>query len=249
MLRGSRPAAIFFDVGDTLVRAHPSWPAVYASVLPEFGIEVGADELDAAWREAFVNWSLEGPFEASEEASYQRFKELDGRIFARLGYPDLPDEFFRAIEVAFSRRSSWFVFDDVVPALDALRQAGFRLGVISNWGWAAPELLHDLQLAAHFEALTISARVGFQKPRPEIFRHALEQLDVRPQEALHVGDSYAADVLGARATGMGVVLIDRDKGERGHGTLETDPGVPVVRDLLELLDLLGLPRPADVARH
>ncbi|HUG49242.1 MAG TPA: HAD-IA family hydrolase [Candidatus Limnocylindria bacterium] len=239
-----RPAALFFDVGDTLTRAHPSWPAVYATVYPEFGINVDPEDFEAAWREAFAEWEIDDRFEASEEASYQRFKELDGRIFANLGYPDLPDEFFRAVEVAFSRRSSWFVFDDVAPALDALRQAGFRLGVISNWGWAAPELLHDLELAAHFEALTISARVGFQKPRAEIFRHALEQLDVGAPEALHVGDSYAADVLGARAAGMRAVLIDRDERVRVHGAPEQHPGVPVVRDLLELLDLLGVPRPA-----
>ena len=249
MLRDPRPAAIFFDVGDTLVRAHPSWPAVYETVFPEFGISVEPEDFEGAWREAFAEWEIDGRFEASEEASYQRFKDLDGRIFARLGYPDLPDEFFRAIEVAFSRRSSWYVFDDVVPALDALRRAGFRLGVISNWGWAAPELLHDLELAAHFEGLTISARVGFQKPRPEIFRHALEQLDLRPHEALHVGDSYAADVLGARAVGVRAVLIDRDERVRVHRAPEQDPGVPIVRDLLQLLDLLGLPRPADVAPH
>lgn len=238
-----RPEVVFFDVGDTLLRPHPSWVAVYAAVFPQFGIEVDQQDFAAAFREAFLSWEFEGPFEASAEASYQRFKDLDGRIFERLGYPDLPDEFFRAIDLAFAARSSWHVFDDVIPALDALRAVGLRLGVISNWGWSAPELLHDLELAAHFEALTISARVGFQKPHASIYRHALESMRVAAQAAIHVGDSYRADVEGARAAGIGAVLIDRHSSAGQHSERPQPDDVPLVRDLYELLDLLGIARP------
>lgn len=243
-----RPAAVFLDLGDTLARAHPSWAAVYETVLREYGLPVPTeDAFRAAWREAFVEES-EGPFEASAEASYRRLKEVDGRIFARLGLPELPDEFFRAIERAFSARSAWFVFDDVVPALDALAATGTRLALISNWSWAAPELLHDLELARHFEAMVISARVGYQKPSPEIFRHALELLGVTSERAIHVGDSLHADVLGARGVGLAAVLIARnlpptagaaERSERAGGA-----DVPVIRDLYEMLDLLGVARPA-----
>ena len=73
-------------------------------------------------------------------------------------------------------------------------RAGIRLCVISNFVWGAPELIHDLELARHFETLVISARVGFQKPNPGIFQHALEQMQVAPERAMHVGDSYRADV-------------------------------------------------------
>ena len=75
-----------------------------------------------------------------------------------------------------------------------MRAAGMRLCVISNFVWGAPELIHDLELARHFEQLVISARVGFQKPNPGIFRHALEPMNVEPERAMHVGDSYRADM-------------------------------------------------------
>jgi putative hydrolase of the HAD superfamily len=149
------------------------------------------------------------------------------------------------VEQAFLQRSAFYVFPDVIPALDAMQAGGLRLAVVSNWGWAAPELLQTLELARHFEVLSISARVGFQKPHPAIFEHALELLEVRPDEVVHVGDDVAADVAGARRAGIEAVLIDR-KGRAlsNLGDPATLDGAPVIADLAELLDLLAIPRPA-----
>jgi putative hydrolase of the HAD superfamily len=234
------PDVILLDLGETLVRPEPSWRDVYGSVFADWGIEADADAFERAFAEAWAEWEHEGPFEASEEASFRRLMDLDERVFARLGYAGLPEAFYRDVEAAFHRRSAWFVYPDVLPALDALSAAGKRLAVVSNWGWSAPELLHLLELASHFEAFAISARVGYQKPHPAIFEHALELLGARPEQALHVGDNPAADVAGARRAGVEPVLIDR----AGRNGRDGAMGAPVVRDMLELLDLLGLPRPA-----
>lgn len=246
-----QPDVLFLDVGDTLVRAHPSWAGVYRSGLAEAGIEVAEEELESALRAATQTgaWSFEGPFEATPEASFERVKEFDAGVLAVLGYPDMPDDVFLRIESAFERRSSWFVFPDVLPAVEALAAAGIRMAVVSNWLWDGPELLHDLELARHFEALVISARVGYQKPHAGIFQHALEVMDVAPGRAMHVGDNYQADVVGARRVGITPVLIDRRSEDPARVREDqADPDLPVVRDLLELLDLLELPRPAAALR-
>ncbi|CAN5539586.1 hypothetical protein BH24CHL9_BH24CHL9_10200 [soil metagenome] len=238
------PGIVLLDVGDTLLRPEPSWRDIYASVFRTLGIDASPDEFEQAFREAWHAWSHEGPFDTSEEASFRRLMELDQLIFDRLGHPDLPESFFRAIEAAFHRRSAWYVFPDVMPALDVMRAAGLRLGVVSNWGWAAPELLHLLELAGHFEVLAISARVGYQKPHPAIFEHALELMGAGPETAIHVGDDAAADVVGARRAGIEPVLILRE--HRGHASPsrpEQADGAPLISDLLGLLDLLGLDRP------
>ncbi len=54
----------------------------------------------------------------------------------------------------------------------------------------------------HCTAVTISESVGVRKPRPEIFRHALEALGVEPEETVHVGDNLDADIRGASLLGM-----------------------------------------------
>ena len=249
-LAGAIPEVVFFDVGDTLVRAHPSWAAVYLSVFPRWGIETSETDLQQALHEATAAgaWDDAGEFEASEEASWARIRAFDASVLAALGHPDVPDEFFRDIWRAFEARGSWHVFPDAVPVLESLHDAGFRLGVISNWLWNAPDLLHTLELAKHFEQMSISARVGFQKPNRGIFEHALQQMGVPAERAVHVGDSYRADVEGARGVGLRAVLIDRAPGDaaRFHGAegAQHQRDVPVIRDLFELLDLLAVPRPA-----
>lgn len=247
----ARPAVAFLDLGDTLVRAHPSWAGVYRQGLRAWGIEVDEAQLEEALRAATQSdaWTFEGPFEASEEASYERIKRFDAVALARLGYRDLPDDVFRSIEQAFDEVSSWHIFPDVLPSVEALREAGIRLGVISNWPWGGMELLHSLELARHFEALVISARVGYQKPHPSIFEHALELCGVAPAAALHVGDNHAADVVGARRVGISPVLIDRRRADHGRLRQELgEPELPIVHDLYGLLDLLGIERPAQAAR-
>jgi putative hydrolase of the HAD superfamily len=233
----TRPSVVLLDLGETLVRPEPSWWAVYASSFETYGIEASHEDFERAFRAAWREWAREGPFEATEEASFERLMTLDRLVFDRLGYPALPISFFRDVERAFARRSAWFVYPDVVPALDALRAAGLRLGVVSNWGWAAPELLHLLELARHFEAFAISSRVGYQKPHPAIFRHALDLLEAGPEEAIHVGDDPETDVAGARRAGIEAVLVTRRE-EAPVGT----GAAAVVRDLAELVDLLGIGR-------
>lgn len=228
-----------------MARAHPSWLDVYSTVFAKHGIETEQRAFERAFRAAWAEWAHEGPFEATEEASFQRLTELDQLVFDRLGYPNLPEAFFRDIDLAFRQRSAFFVFPDVIPALDAMQGAGLRLAVVSNWGWHAPELLQTLDLARHFEVMSISARVGYQKPHAAIFEHALELLDAQPEQAIHIGDDPEADVVGARGVGIEPVLIDRRgriDSPIGAGT-ETGE-VAVIGDFADLLDLLHIERPA-----
>jgi putative hydrolase of the HAD superfamily len=227
-----------------MARPDPSWHDVYAAVCRAHGVLTTAERFGAAFRESWQEWQHEGPFETTEEASFQRLMALDRLVFERLGYPDLPESFFREVDLAFRERSAFHVFPDVIPALEALRASGMRLAVVSNWGWAAPELLATLELARHFEVLSISARVGYQKPHPAIFEHALELLEVPAAHAVHVGDDPAADVVGARRAGIAPILIDRQgRLDRPLGASTPVDGVPVIHDLAELLDLLGVARP------
>src|SRR3712207_7887018 len=58
----------------------------------------------------------------------------------------------------FAQVSAWHVFPDARPALDALAEAGIRTGVISNWTWSAPELLHDLDLRSEEHTSELQSR-------------------------------------------------------------------------------------------
>jgi putative hydrolase of the HAD superfamily len=241
-----RPSVVFLDVGDTLLRAHPSWAAVYLRVLGRHGVEVDEAELRSALERVFRSPDVvtEGPFEASEASSFQRLAAFDSRVLAELGHPPQPEAFYRSLEGEFAQATAWWIFPDVPPALAALQAAGLRLCVISNWSWSLPELLHTLELVGHFEAVVTSARVGFEKPHRGIFEHALSLMGVDPSQAVHVGDSVRADIGGAGAVGIAPVLIARGGHEHAHETRVPGHDAPVITDLYGLLDLLGVARPA-----
>jgi putative hydrolase of the HAD superfamily len=81
-------------------------------------------------------------------------------------------------------------------------------GVISNSNGSVASILEALGFLPYLEFVLDSFVVGIEKPDPRIFRRALEQAGVAPHEAVYVGDLYSIDVLGARAVGMGAVLLD-----------------------------------------
>jgi putative hydrolase of the HAD superfamily len=229
--------AVFLDIGDTCMRPNPSWEHIYAIAFEESGVEVSIDELHAALRRAYHHggWGFEGGFEATEEVSFRRTMQIDQAAIAELGIGPMPEAFYRRLSELFLVTSNWHVFPDVMPALDALKQRGLIIGAVSNWVWQLPELLHSLELVRHFDFIAASARVGFEKPHPEIFRYALAQARIEPAEALHVGDHLDADVAGARGVGIDAVLIDR---RERFTAADVPEGVPLIRSLSELLPVV-----------
>ena len=97
---------------------------------------------------------------------------------------------------------------EAAPALDDLRRRGLRVVVVSNSNGTVARLLATIGLAGHVDAVVDSGVVGAEKPDPRIFRHAARVAGVAPEEAVHVGDLYSVDVLGARAAGCRAILID-----------------------------------------
>lgn len=82
-----------------------------------------------------------------------------------------------------------------------LRAAGVAVAVLSNSEGRLAELFDELGWAGDFDAVIDSGKVGVEKPDPRIFALALERLGVPAARAVHVGDSWPADVAGALAAG------------------------------------------------
>jgi HAD superfamily hydrolase (TIGR01549 family) len=93
--------------------------------------------------------------------------------------------------------------------LDSLRSRGLKTGLVANsWPDPARLLRADVEafgLAEQLDVIVFSEEVGFRKPQPEIFLHALEQLGVEPENAMFVGDRLDTDVQGAAQVGMATV--------------------------------------------
>lgn len=236
--------AVFFDVGFTLLDPYPSIPAVARETLERRGTPVELACLERGLPDAeqyFVRLAREDPLTWSDEQAITRIWH---RYFVELlrpclgGDEDALTEAARAVGQAFDEASSYAPYPDVRPALRALHERGLKLGVVSDWGVALSVILRHFELTQYLDFTVISATSRRAKPDPALYQLAVERADVIPDYALHVGDSYIRDVLGARAVGIAPVLIDR-----AHMLSEGVPDCPLVYDLFELLDLLDVPRP------
>jgi putative hydrolase of the HAD superfamily len=223
--------AVFFDVGGTLAYPHPSFHAVIARVLGEHDVRVTAEQVRAAepkvWEAVEAYWARGGNFTRSDEESRRFWYWVYETFLHLLGQPDAGD-LPQRLYAEFIRHETYRLYPDSLPALEALRERGILLGVISNWEEWLEQLLLHLEIHTYFTSRTISGTTGIEKPDLRIFTLALESLGVAPEEAAHVGDSVRHDVEGARRTGLTPVLIDR-LGEHPAG------------DYLRITDLAHLP--------
>lgn len=93
-------------------------------------------------------------------------------------------------------------------ALDRYRAVGGKVVIVSNSEGMLDLLFAELGIGAHFDHVVDSGKVGVEKPDPRIFDFALRAANVPKEHALHLGDVFATDVLGARASGIRVGLVD-----------------------------------------
>ncbi len=124
------------------------------------------------------------------------------------------DALFEALRIRIPESRP--LFEDTLSSLAALQQRGFLLGVVTNRIWGGlpfQEDLHTLGLHNYFDLRTIavSGDLGVRKPNPAIFFHALNALNVAPEDAVMVGDSLSTDVIGAQKLGVFAVWKPKPK--------------------------------------
>ena len=126
------------------------------------------------------------------------------------------------------------LYDDTVPTLQHLQEAGFKLAIVSNWDTPLDPLTERLGIAHYFDIIVAShdARVLSAKPDPHIFNYTLAALEISAGEAVHIGDTYEADIIGAQNVGIRPILIDRDGTQTGRWH-------EIIQNLSELPKLLS----------
>jgi FMN phosphatase YigB (HAD superfamily) len=216
----SEITTIFFDVGNTLL--FPNHDRIHAP-LTERGIAPTPVHLRDLERRTKNEFDLLATQNGSHDHSF--WWMFYTQLLQEVG---LDDNRVRDQLVSGIRNSAnW---DRVLTGTcERLQQIGaqFRIGVISNADGKIDQVLAKCGIADCFRTVTDSGLLGFEKPRPEIFQHALKSLNATPQESLYVGDVYSVDYLGARGAGMQAILMD-------VSGAYVEKGVPRVESLEQL---------------
>ena len=220
--------AVLFDVDFTLARPGPELgPEGYVRAGARHGLELAASRYDDARAAALVALQRHPELEHDDEIWFA-FSE---RVILGMGGA-APAARTCAVEItrAWEHHDNFELYDDTMPALRTLREAGLKIGLVSNSA-------RDVAAFAVHHALEIDAGLssfhhGKSKPHESIFRAVLALLDVDAADAVMVGDAVEEDLEGARAVGMRAILLDR---YGYHPDVE-----PRIADLFELPAALGL---------
>ncbi len=209
----SKPRAIFFDAGNTLI-----FPRVddLARDLTAQGFPATPEDFYAAERYGKARldewlWPQIRLGQVPRAIDHYYWGEYLGALMERISPPEEHRErLVRRVAEGFRDIQLWSrVLPETPPFLDVLRTQGYFLGVISNSVGTMEQQLGRLDLARRFDAIFDSAIVGVEKPHPEIFQIALARSGMKASEALFIGDTYSTDIGGAQLAGLAGVLIDR----------------------------------------
>lgn len=207
---------ITFDVGQTLVELDLDFLCLR---LAERGVEVSVGSLDAAapaaWAryDALVDAGHGHPWQALMDTLLEGAGVADRTPLVDWLWSEQP------------RRNLWRrPIAPMVALARELAARGIRLGIVSNSEGRLAELLAEIAIADPFAVVVDSGRFGIDKPDRRIFEHALAALGATGERALHIGDSWAADVQGALGAGLDAVWYGRKVEPVG------DPRVAIARD-------------------
>lgn len=205
--------ALLFDAAGTLIEPAEPVAEVYARHAAMFGLDLEAALIREAFGHAFRSsgdpaWERHLEGDAAEREWWRQVVRL---TLERAAARPLPDELtadcFESLFAHYESSAAWRVFPEVAEVLEQAGREGFRVAVVSNFDRRLHQVLAECNLT--FELVLTSADARARKPHPSIFRQALEQLGMSPDEVLHAGDSASADEAGARAAGIEPYLLDR----------------------------------------
>ena len=224
--------AVFFDVDFTLIYPGPTFDGEgYRQFAARHGMEVIANAFTAAVALASVE------LDRAQDDIYrpELFVRYARRVLEGMGGvgPGL-DTCAREIYDEWAACQHFALYDDVLRTLQRLDAAGLRIGLISNTHRCLASFQSHFELEPYITAALSSSDHGYMKPHPSIFEAALRLVDAAPGESVMVGDSLSHDIHGARQIGMRGILIERS----ATAGLEAPEGVPVIRTLDELPELL-----------
>ena len=224
--------AVLFDLGMTLI--YPPLDEPFLDRLHDFGADADIVEIGKALHFTDQHFFKNYPGVLNQEVK-EFYSYYASMMFAYLHIDSVPVEEFKQLMLQKSPpRSIWKVYPETVAALKGLHDAGVKVGLYTNWGLDARDLIESLGLTELLDSIIVSSEIQLEKPAPGGFLQCLEELGVAPEDAVYVGDNHHDDVMGANGVGMDAMLLCRS----GKPSGKTEGKFVEIKDLNEMLALV-----------
>lgn len=227
--------AVFFDFYYTLAVWSLPLEDSLQKIANRYKIDIDWDLYSKAVQHLFADASDTDPSEHSLLETLDKIVESYCQFIRDLGITDHADQIaWELLQAGHSLFGATVasLYNDTIPTLERLH-GNYKLAIVSNWDTPLDPLAERLGIDKYFEIITAShdSRVRSSKPDSYIFEYTLDAVGVSAEETVHVGDTFEADIIGARDVGIRPILIDRE------GT-QTGVWKETVRSLTEIPSLL-----------
>ncbi|AMV37494.1 HAD-IA family hydrolase [Planctomyces sp. SH-PL62] len=222
-LKWERIQGIVLDAVGTLIEPTPSVAVAYTQAAARQGVRLDVEEVRGRFKAAFRSDLVEGEagfLSTDEQVERRRWREIVALVL-----PEVPDPVraFDELWDHFGRPESWRAFPDAAPAVEAIREAGMKVCIGSNFDSRLHKVVAGLpELADAVEVIVVSSEVGYRKPHAAFFEAVCGRLGLPADRVLSVGDDLENDIQGAHRAGLAALFLSRD-GDSG--------GLPSVAEL------------------
>lgn len=206
---------ITFDLTDTLLAFRIPPGQYYANVGATYGITCDGKTMSQNFKTNFKYMSKEHPnFGLKSGLGWENWwKEVISKTFSdcnsAIDKNQLVEISHNLIN-AYKTSTCWKHCRGCLDLLSYLKHKGLILGVVSNFDPRLDSTLKSAKIRHYFKFILSSYEFGIQKPDPQIFWEAMKLSniqDLKNEECLHIGDSYALDFTGARNAGWNGALV------------------------------------------
>lgn len=222
--------AVFWDFDGTLVHPNESFVWALRDALKGCGCCVPEDELRTflngvySWKNAHIDYA--------DRIGDKWWEDLFSHVCAFCAARGIAEHDLDFICGKFRSEvvgREYRLYDDAEEMLAFCREKGYENYVLSNNYPELIEVIERMGLKHHFREIFVSARIGYEKPRPELFAYALERAG-NPEIVYMIGDNPIADIQGGNAAGMRTAFVHKDEPSEANWNFAA---LSELRDVLE----------------
>ena len=211
---------IFWDFDGTLVKENKRFVWALSRSLSFYGFSVKEEEIEEFLRSVYPWLNYDRSYEGETDKWWDRFLLSLAPFYDKIG---ASKEQANEISADYKRRiieeNDYVLHEDTVEVLNATIGMGYENYLLSNNYPELTEMMKRLQIFDLFSGFVVSAHVGYEKPRKELFDYAKKLAGV--QTAVMVGDNPVADVIGAKNAGFTAVLVHRNQPSEADYSFDT----------------------------
>ena len=231
---------VIFDVGQTLLFLTPSSEEVLLARCQRLAVGVELEDLKRGckagelWIAETIMQEQRGAPRMPDEEFETKWEYVVLEEALKERTEDI-DDLVKKLRNTQGPTQNWSAPSEIYPVLDGLQANGLPLGIVSNFSKTLPDLCKQAGIADYFDFIIVSEEVGISKPDPRILHIALEQAQVKPEEAVYVGD-HPFDIVCAKKVPMPIIWFNKDDDPLPDGfTAFPDLQISALSELLEIL--------------